>query len=106
MTTITLSQVLSDTQHELTGLTMASEGNRERFNDGLTTGANADSVSIAVNNVWGARNKDGSHTGSYEKIGYHSGSVDFIAGVIESGCPVVVYRSIEGELQKLTLVAA
>ncbi|MHC4705124.1 MAG: hypothetical protein ACYTFQ_31630 [Planctomycetota bacterium] len=49
-------------------------------------------ISIAVNNVWGGRAVNGGCVSSYEKIGYHAGSVDFIVGALSAGCQIIVYR--------------
>ena len=105
MTTITLIKVLRATQHCLTGLVMTVEGNKERREDGINIGLCSDYVSIGINNVWGASGKDGSRTSSYERIGYHTGSVDFIGGVLSTGCPVYVYREVDGKMTKKRVVA-
>jgi hypothetical protein len=60
---------------------------------GMFAGDEMESVTIAVNNVWGGRGKDGASVQSYEKIGYHAGSTDFIRGVLAAGCPVRVFRA-------------
>ncbi len=104
MTTITLSEVLGATQHCLTGQIMTVEGNKERRADGIETGNCSDYVSIGTNNVWGALGKDDSRTSSVERIGYHTGSVDFIIGVLSTDCPVYVYRQVGKELTKKRLV--
>jgi len=61
------------------------------FERGQKTGAEMEVVTIAINNVWGGRTKDGGHVASYEKIGYHAGSVEFIRGVLDAGCKIVKY---------------
>ena len=65
----------------------------EKYADGLKTGKNAETVYVAINNVWSARMKDGSSLQSYEKLGYHGRTSDFWRGILESGCSIVVYRS-------------
>ncbi len=105
MQTITLSEVIGDVRHALTGTIMSSGDDVDRFNDGVVVGNNAERVTIAINNVWGARNKDNSNTPSYEKIGYHSGSVDFITGVLKSGCPVIAYRADGAHVSKFRVTA-
>ena len=101
MSTITLLEVVTATHHVLTGLRMEVEGNAQRFADGARIGNESKYVTIGTNNVWGASGKNDSSTVSYERIGYHSGSVDFIAGVLSTDCPVIVYRGNE----KFRLVA-
>jgi len=104
MLTITLNEVLGATQHWLTGQIMMAEGDKKRCADGITTGNRFDYVNISVNNVWSA-SKRGCQCSSYEKIGYHRGSVDFITGVLSTDCPVYVYREVNGEITKKLLVA-
>lgn len=66
---------------------------RAHYARGLSQGNEMESITIAVNNVWGGRAKDGASVQSYEKIGYHAGSTDYIRGVLSSGCPVRVFRA-------------
>lgn len=61
------------------------------FERGQKTGAEMEVCTIAINNVWGGRTKSGGHVSSYEKIGYHAGSVEFIRGVLDAGCKIVKY---------------
>ena len=61
------------------------------YDRGSTDGANMTVCTIAINNVWGGWTKTGGSVASYEKIGYHAGSLDFIRGVFDSGCPVRKY---------------
>ena len=61
------------------------------FDRGISEGGKMTVCTIAINNVWGGRTKDGGHVSSYEKLGYHSGSLEFIRGVLASGCRVVKY---------------
>jgi hypothetical protein len=73
------------------------ERENANFKRGEDLGDEADYVTISVNNVWGGRTTHAlgytGHISSYERIGYHSGSNDFIAGVLRSGCPVFVYHA-------------
>ena len=62
------------------------------FARGVDVADEMESVTIAVNNVWGGTSKNGGSVTSYEKIGYHAGSIDFIKGVLSTGCPVKVFR--------------
>ena len=74
------------------------------FTRGVEAGESMEYVAIAVNNVWGGRAKDGGCVSSYEKIGYHTGSTDFIRGVLSTGCPVKVYRYGDTGLVEFELV--
>jgi hypothetical protein len=65
---------------------------REQREKALETGAGAVRITIAVNDTWGACRKDGGSTSSYEKLGYHSGTRELMAGFLESGTPIEVYR--------------
>ncbi len=101
---LTVRELVSVTQGVLTGLTMTAEGNDARFAEGVDMGNQCVYVSVAVNNVWGAQALNGGCITSYERIGYHAGSVDFINGVLSTDCPVVVYRTVDGVLTKFQLV--
>ncbi len=72
---------------------MGDSRKNAHFNRGVETADEMESVTIAVNNVWGGRLKNGGSSQSYEKIGYHAGSTDFIRGVLAAGCPVRVFRA-------------
>ena len=72
--------------------------NGGHFERGQKTGAEMEYVSIAVNNVWGGLTKSGGHVASYEKLGYHTGSLEFIRGVFAVGCRVVKYSWQEGKV--------
>ena len=73
------------------------------YDRGLTDGAAMEVCTIAINNVWGGRRKDGGHVASYEKIGYHAGSLDFIRGVFDAGCRVVKYFVQDGTIKERAL---
>ena len=93
---ITLEAVLLNTQNALTGKVMPITREGARYTDGKEQGRCADYITIAINNVWGGYDTRSGYPGSissYECIGRHSGSVDFITGVLDSGCPVYVYRA-------------
>lgn len=70
---------------------------KEQYEKGLRIGQESLYVSIACNSTWGARGKDGSSTSSYEGIGYHAGTGWLLKGFLDSGCPIVVYRMLEGQ---------
>ena len=75
----------------------------EHFDRGVKAAGEMESVSIAVNNVWGGRAKNGGSVQSYEKIGYHAGSTDFIRGVLSTSCPVRVFRATGGGISVFEL---
>ena len=93
---ITLEAVLLNAQNALTGKVMPITRQGARYDDGKETGHDADYITLSVSNVWGGKTTSSGYPGhisSYERIGYHPGSVDFITGVLDSGCPVYVYRA-------------
>lgn len=62
------------------------------YQRGLAQGRKSTEVGICANGTWYARGKDSSSTTSYEGIGYHAGTANFWAGVLDSGCAVYVHR--------------
>ena len=86
----TLETILKRTKDVLTGKVMRPSFKGDDFDKGITQAEEMDYVIIDSNNVWGGPTKDGGWLFSYERIGYHRGSADFAAGLIEAGCPVYV----------------
>ena len=93
---MTIKELIADFEGWPTSPDQAEKSYRKGREDGPTFMV----VSIAANNVWGASCRDGGNLSSYERIGYHAGSVDFIKGVLDSGCPVRVYRDGWYELER------
>jgi len=85
---MTIAELIADCD----GFPTSPDQADKAYQRGLQDGPTFRSVTIAVNNVWGASCRDGGNLSSYEKVGYHAGSVDFIKGILDSGCPVRVYR--------------
>ena len=85
---MTIRELIADCN----GFTASPEQAENSYHKGLVEGPTFQAVTIATNNVWGADCKNGSSLSSYEKIGYHAGSVSYIKGILDSGCPVRVYR--------------
>lgn len=75
----------------------------DHYDRGYMTGKKHAVITIALNDTWGGTTRDGGHTTSYEKIGYHAGSVDFLDGVLASGCPVIRMVDRGGELARVTI---
>ena len=88
---------------QLVGGSYNRNNDSDHFARGVATAFKMEYITIAVNNVWGGRSKDSGSVSSYEKIGYHSGSTDFIRGVLYAGCPVKVYRYGDGGLVEFNL---
>lgn len=56
---------------------------QEQHTKGLEIAETATEFHIAVNGVWSTTNKTGSHTQSYERLGYHSCTYHLVMGLIE-----------------------
>lgn len=67
--------------------------NREQHQKGLKVGWESRYVFISSNGTWGAGGKNGGQTTSSEGIGYHSCTKWLLKGFLDSGVPIVVYRS-------------
>lgn len=64
------------------------QANYER---GLAEGKSCERFTISCRSVWSS-SRPGSVTSSYEGIGYHCGTADFLRGILDSGCEVWVFR--------------
>lgn len=84
------TQTQRETKMALQRLDMKTE---EAYQRGLKQGQDSTLITIATNNVWGARTKDGASVSSYEKIGYHAGTEELLRGFWNSDCPIRVYYS-------------
>jgi hypothetical protein len=61
---------------------------RQQFDHGVEIGTRAKTIYLSVTNVWSARFSDTESVQSYERIGYHSGTVELFAGFLASGCEI------------------
>lgn len=108
MKTITLEEVLRVERDVLTGQVMPVVRRsclNEHYERGVDYGRKMEYITIALNNVWSGRSKECASVTSYEKIGYHTGSVDFVIGLLSTDCPIYVYRNGDGgELEKYRLI--
>lgn len=96
MSTISISELVANSD------SIRNPAGRAR---GLETGKGLKYATIALNGVWGGVSKSGGSVSSYEKIGYHAGTIDFLLGLFDSGCPIFVYVKRGGKLQKLRVVS-
>lgn len=71
---------------------------QSHYQRGLETGKKCEEIVIAVNGVWNGRTKDGGALHSYEKIGYHAGTEEFLRGIFASECPVYCCYFADGDL--------
>ena len=69
---------------------------KQQYAEGLKVGKEAQSIHIAINDVWNARMKNDSSLQSYEKLGYHANTSDLLRGFIDSKCEIIVHRYVEG----------
>jgi len=70
----------------------ADRPNQAAYDKGVAYADEMVYLAIAANNVWSGQASNGGYVSSYEKIGYHAGSVDFIIGAMAGGCPVYAYH--------------
>jgi hypothetical protein len=64
----------------------------EQYQKGLKISNESKEVGVSVNGTWWAAGKDGSHTISYEGIGYHSCTADLLRGLLAGSAKFIVYR--------------
>jgi hypothetical protein len=64
----------------------------KRYLDGKKECEDYEEIYISVNNTVSARLKNGGSMSGYEKIGYHAYSNQYLRAILDSGCPVYVYR--------------
>ena len=81
-------------QTDFDGLEANVARQEENHQRGIDIGNRSAYVCISATGVWGAKGKDGSHTASYEGIGYHAGTAYLLKGFLDSGVPIVVYRRV------------
>jgi hypothetical protein len=102
---VSLEAVLKRARNVLTGEVMSVppvSADGEHFKRGEDQGDEADYITLSVDNVWGGQTTSRwgvGHISSYERIGYHSGSAHFMAGVLRSGCPTFVYHADGGVIR-------
>jgi len=62
-------------------------------------------IHIGINDTVSAGLKNGGHSSTYEKLGYHAYSSEFLRAILDSGCRVIVHRvDSDGKLVKHVLV--
>ena len=66
-----------------------ANSNTADYRRGQKLAAEISELHIAINGVWSARLKEGGIIHSYETIGYHKGSVEFLKGVRDAGVRIV-----------------
>ena len=109
---VSLEAVLQRAANVLTGEVMTvppvNQDGGLQFKRGEDQGDEADYITISCNNVWGGsiHRRSGSNAyncsiSSYERIGYHSGTNYFMAGILRSGCPVFVYHAGDDNVVRL-----
>lgn len=64
----------------------------QQFQKGLRISNESKEVGVGAGGTWWAAGKDGSHTTSYEGIGYHSCTADLLRGLLAGSAKFIVYR--------------
>lgn len=64
----------------------------KRYQEGLALGTQIRCFNVCANGTWSADMLDGGYMSSYEGIGYHAGSSEFLRGILDSGVTVRIYR--------------
>jgi len=90
---VTISQVAERISPE--NRYFAGRGGEEGRARGAKDAGEYDYVTISLGNVWGASAGNAS-VQSYEKIGYHAGSIGWLNGIVSDGCPAYVAWSVPG----------
>ncbi len=94
-----------------------AEKRAAKYAEGLRIGTESREIFINYKSVWGAKGLNGSHTSSYEGIGYHAITSELLRGFLDSGKPIVIVRSaassdgfgawrIEADRQTITDISA
>ncbi|MFA6270655.1 MAG: hypothetical protein WC657_05630 [Candidatus Paceibacterota bacterium] len=64
----------------------------QQFQKGLKISNESLEVGVSAYGTWWAHGKDGSHTTSYEGIGYHSCTADLLRGFLAGTAKFIIYR--------------
>lgn len=80
---------------EFDGIPSNKANRTVEYERGLKTGIEATEFHISYSGTWSTTNKNGSSTGSYEKLGYHANTAYFFCGVAASGVKIVDHRDTE-----------
>ena len=85
-----------------TGLDACEKCAHRRCLDGCVECDDYVEIFIALNDTVSATLKVGNgYMSGYEKLGYHAYSSEYLRAILDSGCPVWVYRvDSEGHIQK------
>ena len=76
----------------------------KRYHDGRKECEDYEEIYISINNTVSARLKNGGTMNGYERIGYHAYTDEYLRAILDSGCPVFVYRvASDGSIQKYDL---
>lgn len=68
------------------------EYRKAQFEKGLKISNASKEVGVSASGTWWAVGKDGSHTTSYEGIGYHSCTRELLEGLLAGTARFIVYR--------------
>lgn len=92
----------SDPDKFRTGYDTCALRANKRYHDAVVECRDYSEIFIAVNDTVSATLKVGNgHMNGYERLGYHAYSVEYLRAILDSGCPVWVYRvNSDGRIQK------
>lgn len=87
------AQAFLDPRNFKTGFDVCALRANKRYQEGLAECRDYAEIFIAINNTVSADLKgcNGRMSG-YETIGHHAYSADYLRAILDSGCPVWVYR--------------
>jgi hypothetical protein len=71
------------------------QGGKDAYDRGMRTGSGLAEFHISIGGVWSGSTMSGGHCQSYETLGYHANTAEFMRGVIESGVTIVDHRKAE-----------
>jgi len=79
------------------------DSNNEHYQRGIRTGNECVCITISLHDVWSGEGKNGASIQSYERIGYHTGSIDFLSGVLSTDCEVFRFVKTADGVEKIRI---
>ncbi len=94
----------SDPDKFRTGYDTCSKCARRRYLEAREQCDDYSEIHIAIDDTVSAKLKDGNgHAATYERLGYHAYTSEFLRAILDSGCPVWVHRLVDGKLEEYQL---
>jgi len=88
---MSLGEVVARRKGAMGGAVMPITRAGKRYADGKDYANQLAYMTLSDSNCWSGPTNNGGWCSSYECIGYHSGSVDFLAGALDAGCAVYAH---------------